>query len=98
MFLTIHFKHFDFIESFDLNSNPKNLFVRSSINDFIVVFLMCLCILFISAKMFKFFSSGLILISTQSSSFYNVLCLSILLLRLLSACPNSSTSIASLYL
>ena len=34
-FLTIHFKHFDFIEWFDLNSNPKGLFKRLSISDFL---------------------------------------------------------------
>ena len=37
-FLTIHFKHFDFIEWFNLNSNLKSLFERSSINDFLVDF------------------------------------------------------------
>ena len=31
-FLTSHFKHFDFIEWSDLNSNTKNIFERSSIN------------------------------------------------------------------
>ena len=36
MFLTIHFKRFDFIEWFDLNSNSSNLFERSSISDFLV--------------------------------------------------------------
>ena len=33
-FLTTHFKHFDFIEWFDLNSNFRILFERSSISDF----------------------------------------------------------------
>ena len=42
--------------------------------------------------------SGLILINTQLSSLSNALCLSVSLLLLLSACPNSSTSIESLYL
>ena len=37
-FLTIHFKHFDFIEWFDLSSNSRNLFKRSSINIFLVDF------------------------------------------------------------
>ena len=41
-FLTIHFKHFDFIEWFDLNSNPKSLFERLSISDFLVDCLMCI--------------------------------------------------------
>ena len=35
-FLTIHFKHFDFIEWFDLNSNPKSMFERLSIIGFLV--------------------------------------------------------------
>ena len=34
IFLTIYFKHFDFIEWFDLNSNSRNLFERSSVSDF----------------------------------------------------------------
>ena len=38
--LTIHFKHFDFTEWFDLNSNPKGLFKRLSIIDFLVDCLM----------------------------------------------------------
>ena len=59
---------------------------------------MCLCILFISLKMLKSGSSGLILINTQLSSLFNALCLSISLLTFLSACPNSSSSTASLYL
>ena len=37
-----HFKHFDFIEWFDLNSNPKSLFERLSISDFLVDCLMCI--------------------------------------------------------
>ena len=36
IFLTIYFKHFDFIEQFGLNSNTKSLFERSSIIDFLV--------------------------------------------------------------
>ena len=60
IFLTIHFKHFDFIEWIDLNSNSSNLIERSSISDFLV-FLMCLCILFISLKIFKCFSYNQIL-------------------------------------
>ena len=35
----IHFKPFDFIEWFDLNFNPKSLFERSSMNDFLVFIL-----------------------------------------------------------
>ena len=98
IFLTIHFKPFDLIEWFDLYFNSSNLFEIPSINDFLVDFSMCLCILFISLEMLKFSSSGLILINTQSSSFFTVFCISISLLRFLSACLNSLTSIASLYL
>ena len=43
IFCTIHFKHFDFIEWFDLNSNPSNLFKRSWISDFLVDF-WCVCV------------------------------------------------------
>ena len=98
VFLTFHFKHFDFIEWFDLNFGSSNLFQRSSISDFLVDFLMCLCVLLIYLKMLEFFPSGLVLIYTQSSSFSSAFCLSISLLRFLPACPNSSTSIASLCL
>ena len=83
---------------FDLNSDPSNLSKRSSISDFLVDFLMSLCILFISLKMFEFFPSGVILISAQTSSFSSAFCLSISLLKFLSACPNASISIASLHL
>ena len=38
-FLTIHFKHFDFNEWFDLNSNSSNLFERLLINDCFSLFL-----------------------------------------------------------
>ena len=96
--LTIDFKHFVFIEWFDLNSTSSNLFERTSISNFLVDFLMCLCILFISLKMLKFSSSGLILINKQSSSFSSTFCLSISLLRFVSAYPNSSTSIEILCL
>ena len=41
-FLTIHFKHFGFIEWFDLNSNHKSFFERLSISDFLVDCLMCI--------------------------------------------------------
>ena len=61
-FLTIHFKHFVFIEWFDLNSNLKSLFQRSSINEilsnvlvkFLVDSLMWFCILPIQTKISKF--------------------------------------------
>ena len=98
MFLTIRFKHFDFIERFDLNSISSNRFERSSISKFLADFLMCLCIVFISVKMLNFFSSELIIINAQLSYFSSAFCLSISFIRFLSACANSSTSIASLYL
>ena len=37
-YLTTHFKHFETIEWFELNSNPKSLFERTSISDFLVCF------------------------------------------------------------
>ena len=40
-FLTSDFKHFNFIEWSDLNSNPKNIFERSSVNEFVVDFSQC---------------------------------------------------------
>ena len=60
-FLTIHFKHFDFIESFDLNSNSSNFFERSSISNFLVDSsvcflvhsLMCMYIWFLSLLILK---------------------------------------------
>ena len=48
--MTIHFKHFDFIEWFDLNSNSSNLFERSSISDFLVDLIICVYIWFIHVK------------------------------------------------
>ena len=48
--------------------------------------------------MLKSGSLGLILINTQLSSLSNAYCFSMSLLTFLSACPNSSTSTASLYL
>ena len=87
IFLTIHFKHLDFIEWFDF----EFWF------DCLVDFLMCLCNLFISLEMFKLSPSGLILRNTQLT-FSSAFCLSISLLGFLSVCPNSSTSVASLCL
>ena len=75
MCLTTYFKHFVFMELFDLNSNLNNLFESSSIKDFsanfLVDFLMCLCISFILLKILKSSSSGLILINVQPSYFSN---------------------------
>ena len=39
MCLTTYFKHFVFMELFDLNSSLNNLFESSSIKDFLVDFL-----------------------------------------------------------
>ena len=60
MFLTIHFKNFDFIELFDLNPNSNNLFERSSISDFLVDLILCVHIWFISLVMTKSAASGLV--------------------------------------
>ena len=46
MCLTTCFKHFAFIEIFDLNSNPNSVFKRSSIKDFLVDFLVDLTMQF----------------------------------------------------
>ena len=71
IFLTTHFKHFDFIERCDLNSSSNSLFEILPVKDFLDDFLMHLCILYNSLKMLKSFSSGLILINTQLSSLSN---------------------------
>ena len=44
IFLTIYFKHFDFIVLCFSNFNSSNLFGRSSINDFLVDFSVCFLI------------------------------------------------------
>ena len=36
MYFRIYFKHFEFIESFDLDSNSNNLFEKSSTSNFLV--------------------------------------------------------------
>ena len=71
------------MELFDLNSNLNNLFESSSIKDFLVDssvnflvnFLICLCISFMALKILKVFASGLILINSQVSYFSNAFCL-----------------------
>ena len=81
IFLTSHFRHFDF-ELFDTDSISSNLCERLSIIDFLVCFfvgflinlLMCQCI---SLKMLKSIASGLILMNTQLSSLSNAFCLCI---------------------
>ena len=83
MCLATYFKHFVFMELFDLNSSLNNLFESSSLKDFLVDssvnFLVDLtiklCILPISTKILKSFSSGLILINSQPSSYSIALCL-----------------------
>ena len=83
MCFTIYFKHFVFIELFDLNSNLDRLFERSSIKDFLVDssvnflvdLLIGLCISFIALKLLKIFSSGLIPINSQLSYFSIAFCL-----------------------
>ena len=73
--LTINLKHFYVIESFDLNFSSNSLFKILSIKDVLVDFLMCLCISFIAFLSLKLYSSGLILINSQASSFSIVFCL-----------------------
>ena len=53
MCLTIYFKHFVFIELFDLNSNPNSLFERSSIKGFLVDFLVYLAILYLKQILYS---------------------------------------------
>ena len=81
--LTTYFKHFVFIELFDLNSNLNNLFESSSIKHFLVDtsvnvlvdLVMQFCVLPISTKILKFSLAGLILINSQPSSFSIAFCL-----------------------
>ena len=63
IFLTINFKHFDFIEWFDLNSSSNSLFEILRFNKFLVDFSICLFILFMNSKILKPLSLGLILIN-----------------------------------
>ena len=75
--LIINFKHFDFSEWFFSNSNSNGFFERSSINDFLVDCLMCMCTRFITLLMLKSPASGLILINLQLRFFlyHNIFCL-----------------------
>ena len=41
-FLTIYYKPFDFIEWFDLSTNPKILFERSSVSNILADYIMCI--------------------------------------------------------
>ena len=83
MCLATYFKHFVFMELFDLNSCLNNLFESPSLKDFLVDssvnflvdLIIKLCILPISTKILKSFSSGLILIKSQPSSYSIALCL-----------------------
>ena len=59
IFLTTYFKHFVFMELFDLNSSLNNLFESSSIQDVLVDFLfnvlICLRISFMTLKILNLF-------------------------------------------
>ena len=79
-FLTIHFKYFDFIELFDLNSNSNSLLEILSINEFLEDFVMCLYIFYIAFKILKFCSLGLIIMKLHLSFSFIASCLSISLL------------------
>ena len=86
-----------FMSLFDLNFRFNNLFEVLSITFLFVDLAIKFCILPISTKISKFTLAGLILINLQLSAFSIAFCLSIShsISRVL--CPNSSTSIASLY-
>ena len=61
------------MELLGLNSNLNNSFeslsIKDSLVDFLIYSLMCLCISFMSVKLLKFSSSGLMLINSYASSF-----------------------------
>ena len=95
-FLTIYFNAFDIIELYFLNTIFNKAFKILSIKDFLVDFLMHQCILFMALKILIFCSSGLILITSQPSSFSIAFCLCISWSIFLSLSPNSLTSIANL--
>ena len=105
IFLTTYFKHFVFIELFDLNSNLNNLFESSSNKDsfvdssanFLFSSTIKICILPISTKILKFSLAGLILINTQPNSFSNAFCLSISQPISLSLCPYILENIHQFY-
>ena len=63
IFSMAHFKHFDFNEWFDLNSNSNNLFDRSVNSDFLDDFWMYFCTLPNSSYSSKFGLSGILLIN-----------------------------------
>ena len=54
IFLTINFKHFDFIKWFDLNSNSKSLCETLSVKDFLANFLLIL----INSQLSSFFTTS----------------------------------------
>ena len=95
-FLAIYFNVFDIIKLYFLNTIINKAFEILSIKDFLVDFLMHLCILFTALKILKFCSLGLILINSRPSSFSIAFCLCISWSIFLSLSPNSLTSIASL--
>ena len=53
-FLIINFKHFDFIELFDLSSSSNSFYEILSIKNFLVDFSMCLWNSFIVLEILKF--------------------------------------------
>ena len=61
------------IEWFGSNSSSNSLFEILSIKEFLVDFLMCVCITFMALKILKLSLSGLFLINTQESFFLLVL-------------------------
>ena len=78
LFFTTLFNPFVISEWFDLNSSSSSPSEILPITDFLVDFLIYLCIPFMALKMLEFSSSGLILITTQPSSFSIAFYLSIL--------------------
>ena len=61
------------MELFDVNSSFNNLFERSSMKDYLVYSLMCLCISFMTLKILNFSSSGLAVVNSQPNYFSNAL-------------------------
>ena len=61
------------MELFDVNSSFNNLFERSSMKDYLVYSLMCLCISFMTLKILNFSSSGLAVTNSQPNYFSNAL-------------------------
>ena len=94
--MTIYFKAFAFMEWFDWNSSSNGLFEIFSTKNFLDDSFVCFCILFIALKISKIYSSGLILVNTQQSSFSIAFCVSISWLIFLLLWANSPDSIVIL--